>query len=182
MKTAMLASTSALVLVSIAALSGCGDSSSPTADAGSARASDARPEWLLVSAPETSMSVKDARDIAQGGETIALRGIIGGRMDALSDGAAAFLLVDESVPNPCVSDGDDHCKTPWDYCCTQDQVKTNIATVKVVDESGKPVTDDARHLLGVKELSTVVIQGKATRDDQGNLTIAATKAFVRPSE
>ena len=41
---------------------------------------------------------------------------------------------------------------------------------------------DARKLLGVKELSTVVIQGKATRDDQGNLTVAATKVFVRPSE
>ena len=179
MKTAMLASTSALVLVSIAALSGCGDSSSPTADAGSARASDARPEWLLVSAPETSMSVKDARDIAQGGETIALRGIIGGRMDALSDGAAAFLLVDESVPNPCVSDGDDHCKTPWDYCCTSpDVIGESNASVRLVGESGKTLMADLRSY-GVEELDRVVVLGTVDeRPTPQVLNIRATGIYV----
>jgi len=54
--------------------------------------------------------------------------------------------------------------------------------VKIVDEVGKLVADDARKLLGVKELLTVVVQGKAQRDDQGNLSIAASKVFVRTSE
>ena len=75
---------------------------------------------------------------------------------------------------------DEGCPTPWDYCCTQDQVKDNIATVKLVDAEGKPVTDDARKLLGVKELSVVVAEGTARRDESGNLTVAATKIFVRP--
>jgi hypothetical protein len=52
----------------------------------------------------------------------------------------------------------------------------------LVDDSGKPVTIDARELLNVKELSTVVVQGEAKRDEQGNLTIAADKVFVRPAE
>ncbi|MFO1002744.1 MAG: hypothetical protein U0936_20635 [Planctomycetaceae bacterium] len=38
---------------------------------------------------------------------------------------------------------------------------------------GKPVTDDARKLLGVKELSVVVAEGTARRDESGNLTVAA---------
>jgi len=91
---------------------------------------------------------------------------------------AAFTIVDPKVPYCQPEEG---CPTPWDYCCTQDQVKENIATVKIMDDSGQLVTGDARRVLGVKELSTVVVQGEAQRDDQGNLTIAASKVFVRAS-
>ena len=38
---------------------------------------------------------------------------------------------------------------------------------------------DARELLNVKELATVVVLGKAQRDDDGNLTILATGVHVR---
>ncbi len=38
---------------------------------------------------------------------------------------------------------------------------------------------DARELLKVKELSTVVIQGTARRDDAGNLTVLATGVYVK---
>jgi hypothetical protein len=95
------------------------------------------------------------------------------------DGLAAFTIVDTAVPYCAADEG---CPTPWDYCCTQNQVKDNIATVKVVDDEGNPVADDARALLGVRELSTVVVKGKAQRDDQGNLTIAASEVYVRPGE
>jgi hypothetical protein len=91
---------------------------------------------------------------------------------------AAFTIVDEKVPYCAPDEG---CPTPWDYCCETDAVKDNIATIKIVNDAGKPVASDARELLNVKELSTVVVQGKAKRDDQGNLTVAATKVFVRPT-
>ena len=39
--------------------------------------------------------------------------------------------------------------------------------------------EDARKLLDVKELSTVVVQGKAQRDDAGNLTVLATGVYVK---
>ena len=38
---------------------------------------------------------------------------------------------------------------------------------------------DARELLNVKELTTVVVTGKAQRDDAGNLTILATGVYVK---
>ena len=38
---------------------------------------------------------------------------------------------------------------------------------------------DAKRLLDVKELSTVVIQGKAQRDEAGNLTVLARGVFVK---
>ena len=38
---------------------------------------------------------------------------------------------------------------------------------------------DARELFDVKELMTVVVRGKALRDDAGNLTVLATAIFVK---
>ena len=105
-----------------------------------------------------------------------LVGLIGGSSDPFVDGMAAFTIVDAKVPYCAADEG---CPTPWDYCCQTEAVKENIATVKIVDESGKPVMSDARKLLKVKELSTVTVQGKAKRDPQGNLAIHATKLFVR---
>jgi len=51
--------------------------------------------------------------------------------------------------------------------------------VKVVDENGSLVKEDARTLLGVKELSTVVLEGTAQRDEEGNLTVVANRVFVK---
>lgn len=125
------------------------------------------------------MPVGEAREAVENDQSVTLVGTIGGSSEPFVDGLAAFTIVDPKVPYCAPHEG---CPTPWDYCCTQDQVKNNLATVKVVDESGSPVSGDARQILGVKELSTVVVQGKAKRDDQGNLTVSATKVFVRPTE
>lgn len=135
--------------------------------------------YLVSIEPDGAMPVGDARESVKDEETVTLVGTIGGSSKPFVDGLAAFTIVDPKVPYCSPDEG---CPTPWDYCCTQDQVKENIATVKIVDESGNSVADDARKLLGVKELSTVVVQGQAKRDDQGNLTVAASKVFVRPSE
>jgi len=51
--------------------------------------------------------------------------------------------------------------------------------VKVVDATGKSVGTDARKLLGLKELLTVVVHGRAKRDEAGNLTVLADGVFVR---
>ena len=51
--------------------------------------------------------------------------------------------------------------------------------IKFVDEQGVLVRADARELFRVKELQTVVICGRAKRDDAGNLTVLANGVFVR---
>jgi hypothetical protein len=89
---------------------------------------------------------------------------------------AAFTIVDPKVPHCAPEEG---CPTPWDYCCTQDEVKGNIATIKIVDKDGNPVSKDAGPLLGVKELDMVVVQGKAQRDKEGNLSVHADQVFVK---
>jgi len=136
-------------------------------------------EYLVDSEPADAMPVGEARESIADGEDVTLVGLIGGSSDPFVDGLAAFTIVDPKVRYCAADEG---CTTPWDYCCTQDQVKDNIATVKVVDEAGQPVVHGARELLGVKELSTVVVKGKAQRDDQGNLTVSANQVFVRPGK
>ena len=156
---------------------GCSSSDVET----SAEPSSATPDskYVTASEPDGAVPVGEARTSVENDQVVTLLGTIGGSPDPFVEGLAAFTIVDPKVPYCAPEEG---CPTPWDYCCTQDQVKDNIATIKIVDDSGSPIGDDARKLLGVKELSTVVVRGTAKRDDRGNLTVAATTVFVRPSE
>ena len=155
-------------------LVGCGEgTSNPETKPAVPAASSA---YILPTEPADAIAVGAARETAENDKPITVAGRIGGSEKPFVDGIAAFTIVDLKVPY-CADD--EGCPTPWDYCCKQDDVKSNIATVKLVDETGKPVSGDARELLGVKELSEVVVQGNAKRDDQGNLSLAVSKVFVR---
>lgn len=151
---------------------GCG--ATQTADEVSPDASSS--SYIIDSEPDGAIEVGDARLSTEDKQAITLVGLIGGSPEPFVDGIAAFTIVDQKIPF-CADD--EGCPTPWDYCCTQDQVQDNIATIKIVDETGNPVAEDARELLGVKELSTVVIKGTVERDPEGNLTVAASEVFVR---
>ena len=91
------------------------------------------------------------------------------------DGVAAFTIVDPAIPYCAKEEG---CPTPWDYCCNTDKLKDNSALIKIVSADGQPVSKDARELLGVKELSRVIVKGKAQRDKEGNLTVLAEKVHI----
>lgn len=167
-----------LSLCVLSVVTGCSNADiTPVSGDSAAHVADA--QYVVGAEPSGAISVGEARQSVEDEQTVTLVGTIGGSSKPFVDGLAAFTIVDPQVPSCSADEG---CPTPWDYCCTQDQVKDNIATVKIVDESQQPVADDARNLLGVKELSTVVVQGKAQRDNQGNLTVAASKIFVRPGE
>ena len=165
-----------MLLGLVAVAVGC-NNASPTAQSGGTNMSvDGTSQFTLSVEPADAMPVGAARESVQNDDSVTLVGTIGGSMKPFVDGLVAFTIVDPKVP---YCSGDDTCPTPWDYCCTQDQVKENIATVKFVDQEGNLVEGDARKLLNVSELSTVVVQGKAKRDEQGNLTVTANKIFVR---
>jgi hypothetical protein len=149
---------------------------STSADAGSDSASG--PEFLLTSEPEGAQEVIDARKDAEDDKPIVVVGRIGGGQNPWIEGRAAFSIVDNSL-KACSDIPGDACPTPWDYCCQTDKLPTATALVKVVDESGELIKTDARKLLHLKELETVVVHGKAQRDDAGNLTVLADGIYVR---
>src|SRR6056297_2394805 len=132
--------------------------------------------YLAEREPEGAIPVGQARQGVKDQQPITVVGLIGGSTAPFVDGLAAFTIFRPKVPHLPAGEG---CPTPWDYCCRQDEVKQNIATVKLVDANGQPVNQDARALLGVQELSTVVVEGQAQRDEAGNLSVAAERVFVK---
>lgn len=164
-----------LTMIGVGALNvGC--QPSETATKTGTESAVAGSQYVVDTEPDGALAVGEARQAIQDGQDVTLVGLIGGSSKPFVDGLAAFTIVDAKVPYCAKDEG---CPTPWDYCCESDAVKDNIATIKIVDESGNPVTADARELLNVKELSTVVVKGKAKRDDQGNLTVDTSQVFVQ---
>jgi hypothetical protein len=136
-------------------------------------------KYRLTAEPAGAEGVKAARSDVQDGDEVTVVGRVGGDVSPWIEGQAAFLIVDTSL-KPCNEKDDDGCPTPWDYCCDLNELPQSKALIKVVDDQGKPEKTDARKLLGIKELQTVVVHGRAKRDDAGNLTVLADGIFVRP--
>jgi hypothetical protein len=163
-----------LLLPFVVAFGGCSDNKSggtPSAEG---------TKYLLASEPADPLGVVEARKKTKDSDHVVLLGRIGGRKDPWGSGQASFSIVDASFKS-CNEKEGDTCETPWDFCCADPkELLGAMATVKVVDDKGDTVQTPARELLGVKELQTVVVRGKAKRDDKGNLTVLATGLYVRP--
>lgn len=168
-----------ITLASIAGLclgvAACSESSSTESGGSSTSSAPVSSEWRLASLPADAQGVKAIKDSAAEGDTVTVRGIIGGRIDPLGKESAFFVMVDPAVSNPCVSDGDDHCSTPWDYCCTTpEEVKAGSATVQLVDADGNPLEFDLSKQ-GIELLDEVIVVGTvAARPTPDVLTIRAT--------
>lgn len=134
-------------------------------------------KFLLADEPEDAQDVIAARKEANNDDEVAVVGRIGGSVNPWVEGMAVFSIVDPSL-KACSDIEGDQCPTPWDYCC-ETELKTGTALVKLVDQEGNVINTDARELLALKELQTVVARGKAQRDDAGNLTVLATGIHVR---
>lgn len=171
------ASTLAAAIAAAGLLTACGESTSSNE---SHSESADHPAWLLASAPGEPSDIGAIKKTAKAGDEVVLRGVIGGRVDAMSTDSALFVLMDTGVHNACTAE-DDHCATPWDYCCAQaDEITANNATVQLVDESGAPIAIDLR-TKGIKPLDTVVVAGVVGPKPSADvLTVKATSIFKAP--
>lgn len=172
-RTIAIASIAGIALGLVA----CKEEAAPTTTGGTSTSTAApatTAQWRLASMPADAQGVKAIKDDAAEGDTVAVRGIIGGRKDALSKDSAFFVMVDPALHNECVSE-DDHCATPWDYCCaTPEDIQAHSATVQLVDADGNPLEFDLSSQ-GVSPLDEVVVVGTvAARPSPQVLTIRAT--------
>jgi hypothetical protein len=171
MKTLLMHGSWLFVIGLIA--SGCGRGANSPAEGSRAGATAvANSSYRLTSEPAGAQDVKLARTSAKDNDEVVVVGRIGGDANPWIDGMAAFTIVDLAL-KPCE---DGACGNPY---CEADDLPASKAMVKVVDGEGSVVPTESRQLLGVKELQTVVVRGKAKRDEAGNLTILATGVFVR---
>ena len=138
--------------------------------------------FMLSAEPDGGQDVIAVRETSKDGDEVVIIGRIGGSLNPWVADRGAFSIVDPSLL-ACSDEKEDgepcSCKTPWDYCCETDKLPGAMALVKFVESDGSVVKADARGAFGLEELQTVVIKGKAQRDDAGNLTILASGMFVR---
>lgn len=139
-------------------------------------------KFVLASEPAGGQDVMAVRESAEDAQEVVIVGRIGGGLNPWVDGRAAFQIVDPSLL-ACSDDKEDgepcSCPTPWDYCCETDKLPNAMALVQFVESDGAPVKIDARKIFDLEELNTVVVKGKAKRDDAGNLTVMAEGMYVR---
>ncbi len=161
----------AIVLLGVVATVGCNSSQQETSQSVAMAPNSLKSEVALSGA----LPVGEARTNSKNGDQVTIVGLIGGSEKPFVSGLAAFSIVDPKVPYCAAAEG---CPTPWDYCCEQGAVKDNIAFVKLVDDHGKVFAQDAKKLIAVKELTKVTVQGTASRDDAGNMTILANRVHI----
>jgi hypothetical protein len=132
---------------------------------------------ILEKEPKGAVDILALKKDVKDQQDVVVVGRIGGRVNPWVKGTAVFPIVDRSL-RPCNEIPGDTCKTPWDYCCETNLPKATLL-VMFVDENGKVIKHDPREMFNVKELSTVVVEGKAKRDKAGNVTVMASKIHIR---
>ena len=169
-----------LGLVTLFTFTGCShDDPAPTSSPKTEVAAAVEGEqYILTDEPDHAMDVIQVRTETTDNDEVVIVGRIGGSGMPWVEGRAAFSIVDRTL-EACGDRSDDHCPLPWDYCCELERLPTSKALIKVIDPDGQLVKTDARKLLGLTELQTVIVQGKATRDDADNLTILATGLYLK---
>ena len=131
--------------------------------------------YFLKEIPKGPAEVIAVRSNAKNQQDVFIVGRIGGKKNPWIRGVAAFPIVDRSLKS--CDEKSHNCPYPWDFCCSANLPKAMVL-VMFVDEKGAVLKKDARELLGVKELDTVVVQGKARRDKAGNVVILASKLHI----
>lgn len=138
---------------------------------GTARDSSLPPSLFLKAAPPDAIGVSEARKTAEEGKPIVMRGRIGGTAKPIADKYAMFLVTDVSIVL-CKDACADFCHIP------REQLMTSMATVQVVDPSGKPLKIPIEGVNGLKPLSEVVVKGTVAKRDNNFLVVNAHNIFV----
>ena len=169
-----------LSLFAAVAIIGCDRGA--TAESKTEGPSDAVPTALvLASAPANSRDVKAAKHGLKPGDEVVLHGVIGGRVDPIAQNRAIMTVIDPSLQT-CdkMTTGNDHCKTPWDACCEdQETITAAAATVQVVNDKGQPLKVGLNGHKGIAPGKDVTVVGKVRSADEKNLVVDATGIYVK---
>ncbi len=159
--------TTLACLIALGACSDRGAKSGTTAtgsDAPAASAPSAALEKIFATPPAGEpVPVVQARQSAQPGQTVTVKGLVMGSVKPFVEGRAAFTLGDPQKLTPCNKRPDDTCGTPWDVCCEPaEAIKGATLTVQVVGPDGKVLREPVQNVHGLKPLSEVTVTGTVT--------------------
>ncbi len=164
-------------LVGLVTWAGCGHQS------GGERWASQRAKYLLPSEPADALGVLDLEESSLSDHEITLVGTVGGVPNPWAEGQAAFVVTDPSLAAEESEDEHHHaCGDNCPYCAKKKAAvapTTGMALIQVVDEQGQVVPIDARQLFNLAPSQTVVVRGRAERDQQGHLVISARGLYIR---
>lgn len=144
----------------------------PVENASAAGKGGKLPKDLFVDkAPGKPLNVIDARKNAKEGQSIAVRGRVGGSAKPIADKYAIFLVIDGNF-KLCKDGCADLCHI------SRDKVTAGMATIQVVDGSGKPLKASIQGKNGLKPLSEVVVEGKVATLTDTVMIVNAEKIYV----
>ena len=135
---------------------------------------------IITNKPNDVMSITTAKAELKAGQAITVKGRIGGRVDPFITGRAAMILADSEALTACDAKADDHCSTPWDFCCEETAAVANAtAFVQIMGDDGRVLGHELRGIGGLQAGSYVIVQG--TIDDQptgDNLVVNAQHIYL----
>lgn len=168
-----------LMLPSVLVLGSCGKEQDGSG-VRSKRSAPAALVFMLAEEPQDAAPVGRIKAEGQVGEEVVVRGRIGGRVDPIARDLAIFLIADTSLLT-CADLPDDHCPTPWDYCCEpRPSLMARTATVQIVTADGAPLEVNLREA-GLSPMSEVVVRGRVgERPTPEILVINASGIWVKP--
>jgi hypothetical protein len=155
----------ALCLASLLLAACGGDPPASVATTTSSASGPSQASYLLPADVPGAVPVLAALAGAEGAEIAVV-----GKVQRKVKGRAIFYLTDASVED-CTRTGEqDHCKTPWDYCCREKEMKKSTMLVELRGADGQPapVAD-----LGIRELDLVAVRGTLTKTEGGRLMLLA---------
>jgi hypothetical protein len=166
-----------LMLGVSAFLTGCKQSGEPNKDSGPSVALPT--ELFAASEPTGAKPVEEVKKSAKTGDTVTIRGKVGGSLEPFVEGRAMFTLMGSGL-KPCGAGSPmPECKTPWDYCCDlPEDIAAHSATIQVVDAKGSPLKTNLKGQHNLKELSELVVVGQVKQAQKSTLVIDATKIFL----
>lgn len=173
-KTITTAAAASLILLSTTA---CDRKESSNTTANQSTTAAARPAWLLDAEPAGAKPVGEVKATAQEGDQVVVLARVGGRVSPITVGSPVFTVVDLKLLH-CGQLPDDHCATPWDYCCEpRESLTANSATVHIQPPTqGAPTPDPSTG--GLSPLDEIVIVGiVGPRPNPAVLTINATGIY-----
>lgn len=157
----------ALALLSVATVIfvGCSDSVDPEILA-------ARQKLLLKVAPESPLSIGEAKASAETSANVTLVGRIGaGDIDPFDSQVAAFML-SEAPTDHEQQEGHDADNCPF---CKRRAANAPKAHVTMIGDSDAPIAHSAPKLLGVKKGDQVVVRGQGIWNPELNVLEVKSK-------
>lgn len=132
----------------------------------------------MSAAPAEVLTLEEAVQRSKAAENVTISGRVGGTVEPITEGLAAFMLADEEVWF-CDEGESDHCPTPWDACCENPEtVQALSVIVEFQDATGVPLRGDLNKDLGLMPNQTVAVTGKLTVDANGNKVMSAESFWI----